>query len=39
MIRILAALFLILALPLPAAAAPLLKPAVTVREPVIRLGE
>jgi flagellar basal body P-ring formation protein FlgA len=39
MTRVLAALFLILTLPLSAAAAPLLKPAVTVREPVIRLGD
>jgi len=37
--RFLAALLLLLMLPLPAAAAPLLKPAVTVREPVIRLGD
>ncbi|HXP73277.1 MAG TPA: flagellar basal body P-ring formation chaperone FlgA [Stellaceae bacterium] len=39
MMRFLAALLLLLMLPLPAAAAPLLKPAVTVREPVIRLGD
>lgn len=39
MTRFLAALFLLLMLPLSAAAAPLLKPAVTVREPVIRLGD
>jgi len=39
MTRFLAALFLLLTLPLAAAAAPLLKPAVTVRDPVIRLGD
>jgi len=39
MTRTLAALFVLLMLPLSAAAAPLLKPEVTVREPVIRLGD
>lgn len=39
MTRFLAALLLVLMLPLAAAAAPLLKPAVTVRDPVIRLGD
>jgi flagella basal body P-ring formation protein FlgA len=39
MMRFLAALFLLLTLPFAAAAAPLLKPAVTVREPLIRLGD
>lgn len=39
MTRFLAALLLVLMLPLGAAAAPLLKPAVTVRDPVIRLGD
>jgi flagella basal body P-ring formation protein FlgA len=39
MTRFLAALFLLLMLPLAAAAAPLLKPAVTVRGPVIHLGD
>ena len=39
MMRFLAALFLLLTLPLAAAAAPLLKPAVTVRDPMIRLGD
>ena len=39
MTRFLAALFLVLALPLAAVAAPLLKPAVTVQDPVIRLGD
>ena len=39
MMRFLAALFLLLTLPLAAGATPLLKPAVTVHEPVIRLGD
>ena len=39
MMRFLAAFLLLLMLPLAAAAAPLLKPAVTVRESVIRLGD
>ena len=39
MMRFLAVLFLLLTLPLAAGAAPLLKPAVTVREAVIRLGD
>jgi flagella basal body P-ring formation protein FlgA len=39
MTRFLAALLLLLMLPLGALAAPLLKPAVSVRDPVIRLGD
>ena len=39
MTRFLAALFLVLTLPLATAAAPLLKPAVTVRESMIHLGD
>jgi flagellar basal body P-ring formation protein FlgA len=39
MTRFLAALLLLLMLPLSAAADPLLKPEVTVRDPVIRLGD
>ena len=39
MMRFLAVLLLLLTLPLAAGAAPLLKPAVTVRDPVIRLGD
>ncbi len=39
MIRFLAALLLILTLPLSAAAAPMLKPEVTVKDSVIRLGD